>query len=126
VVIANQIGEAQPESAASPVRISLRRALGEILAVYLPSFGLGIISALILLHTPSLGDDQVTGPVSALEEIAQYVMQASVTIFGVAFFCLLRGVRLPQLFGKLVEPRQYPASAYGLPYPPPPGAPSIP
>jgi hypothetical protein len=121
VVIADQIGEAQPESAPAPSqRISLRRALGEILAVYLPSFGLGIISALILLHTPSLGDDQVTGPVSALEEIAQYVMQASVTIFGVAFFCLQRGVRLPQLFGKLVEPQRYPAAAYGLPYPPPP------
>jgi len=121
VVIVDPIGEARPEPApASPERISLLRALGEILAVYVPSFGLGIISALILLHTPSLGDNQVTGPVSALEEIAQYVMQASVTIFGVAFFCLQRGVRLPQLFGKLVEPQQYPAAAYGMPYPPPP------
>jgi membrane protease YdiL (CAAX protease family) len=118
VVIRDQIAEGQPETPAE-ARISLRRALGEILAVYVPSFGLGIISALILLHDPSLGNDQVTGPVSALEEIAQYVMQASVTIFGVAFFCLQRGVRLPQLFGKLVEPPQYPASAYGLPYPQP-------
>lgn len=121
MVIADQIGEAQPESApAPPQRISLRRALGEILAVYVPSFGLGILSALMLLHNPSLGNDQVTGAVTALEEILQYVMQASVTIFGVAFFCLQRGVRLPQLFGKLVEPRPYPAAAYGMPYPPPP------
>ena len=116
-----QIGEVQPEPAPAPSqRISLRRALGEILAVYVPSFGLGVLSALMLLHNPSLGEDQITGPVSALEEILQYVMQASVTIFGVAFFCLQRGVRLPQLFGRLVEPRQYPAAAYGMPYPPPP------
>ena len=120
MVIAEQIAQERPESATPPGRIPLRRALGEILAVYVPSFGLGILSALILLHNPSLGDDQVTGPVSALEEIAQYVMQASVTIFGVAFFCLQRGVRLPQLFGKLVEPPQYPSSAYGMQYPPPP------
>ena len=120
MVIAEQIGQVPPEPAAPPGRISLRRALGEILAVYVPSFGLGILTALMLLHNPSLGDDQVTGPVSALEEILQYVMQASVTIFGVAFFCLQRGVRLPRLFGKLVEPEQYPAAAYGLPYPPPP------
>ena len=111
--------EGQPEAPAAPSRISLRRALGEILAVYVPSFGLGILSALILLHDPSAGNDQVTGPVNALEDILQYVMQASVTIFGVAFFCLQRGVRLPQLFGKLVEPPQYPSSAYGLPYPQP-------
>ena len=119
MVIEEPIAGGQPGSPA-PNRISLRRALGEILAVYVPSFGLGILSALLLLHNPNLGDDQVTGPVTALEEMLQYVMQASVTIFGVAFFCLQRGVRLPQLFGKLVEPQQYPAAAYGMPYPPPP------
>jgi membrane protease YdiL (CAAX protease family) len=118
VVSRDQFADGQPETPAEP-RIPLRRALGEILAVYVPSFGLGILSALVLLHDPSVGNDQVTGPVNALEEILQYVMQASVTIFGVAFFCLQRGVRLPQLFGKLVEPPQYPASAYGLPYPQP-------
>jgi len=119
VVIEDPIAGGQPESPA-PNRIPLRRALGEILAVYVPSFGLGILSALLLLHNPNLGDDQVTGPVTALEEMLQYIMQASVTIFGVAFFCLQRGVKLPQLFGKLVEPPQYPAAAYGMPYPPPP------
>ena len=117
--IQEPIAGRQPESAA-PGRISLRRAFGEILGVYVPSFGLGILSALMLLHNPNLGDDQVTGAVTALEEMLQYIMQASVTIFGVAFFCLQRGVRLPQLFGKLVEPRPYPAAAYGMPYPPPP------
>ena len=100
--------------------ISLRRALGEILAVYVPSFGLGILSALMLLHNPSLGTDQVTGPVSALEEILQYVMQASVTVFGVAFFCLQRGVTLSRLFGKLKEPSPYPQAPYPYPYPQPP------
>ena len=119
MVIEDPIAGGQPESPA-PNRISLRRALGEILAVYVPSFGLGILSALLLLHNPSLGDDQVTGAVTALEEMLQYIMQASVTIFGVAFFCLQRGVKLPQLFGKLVEPQQYPPAAYGMPYPPPP------
>ncbi|MBR7825849.1 hypothetical protein KDK95_05975, partial [Actinospica sp. MGRD01-02] len=98
-------------------RIPLPRALGEILAVYIPSFGLGILSALILLHDPNAGADQITGPVTALEEILQYVMQASVTVFGVAFFCLQRGVTLRMLFGRTAEPPRYPAAAYGLPYP---------
>ena len=121
MVIEDRIGAAAPEPARAPSeRISLPRALGEILAVYVPSFGLGILSALMLLHDPGLGNDQVTGAVTALEEILQYVMQASVTIFGVAFFCLQRGVRLSQLFGRMVEPQQYPTSAYGVPYPPPP------
>jgi membrane protease YdiL (CAAX protease family) len=121
VEIADRIGEAEPGAApAPPARISPPRALGEILAVYVPSFGLGILSALMLLHDPGLGNDQVTGAVTALEEILQYVMQACVTVFGVAFFCLQRGVRLSDLFGRLVEPQQYAASAYGLPYPPPP------
>jgi membrane protease YdiL (CAAX protease family) len=121
VVMEEQISAARPEPApASSERISLLRALGEILAVYVPSFGLGVLSALMLLHDPGLGNDQVTGAVTALEEILQYVMQASVTVFGVAFFCLQRGVRLSQLFGKMVEPQQYAASAYGMPYPPPP------
>jgi len=116
------IAGGRPESPApQPERIRLRRALGEILAVYVPSFGLGILSALLLLRNPSLGDDQVTGAVSAVEEMLQYIMQASVTIFGVAFFCMQRGVRLPQLFGRLVEPARYPASAYGMPYPQPQG-----
>jgi hypothetical protein len=115
----DQISNGRAEAAAER-RISLPRAFGEILAVYVPSFGLGILSALMLLHNPNLGSDQITGPVSALEEILQYVMQASVTVFGVAFFCLQRGVTLRMLFGKLVEPQQYPAAAYGMPYPPPP------
>ena len=117
----DRISDGRPVSAEPPAprRITLGRALGEILAVYVPSFGLGILSALMLLHNPSLGDDQITGPVTALEEILQYVMQASVTVFGVAFFCLQRGVTLSALFGKLVDPPQYPASAYGMPYPQP-------
>jgi membrane protease YdiL (CAAX protease family) len=126
VVIADQIGGAEPQPApaspARPARISLLRALGEILAVYVPSFGLGILSALLLLRNPGLGNDQVTGAVTALEEILQYVMQACVTVFGVAFFCLQRGVRLSDLFGRLVEPQRYAPAAYGLPYPPPPTA----
>lgn len=126
----DQISNGRPESAAER-RIPLARALGEILAVYVPSFGLGVLSALMLLHNPDLGSDQITGPVSALEEILQYVMQASVTVFGVAFFCLQRGVTLRMLFGKLVEPQPYPAAAYGMPYPqqpmaPMPGAPNAP
>ena len=125
------VGQAQLVAAPSPAgvvpngtvrsaTISLRRALGEILAVYVPSFGLGILSALMLLHNPSLGTDQVTGPVSALEQILAYVMQASVTVFGVAFFCLQRGVTLSMLFGKLREPSPYPQAPYPYPYPQPP------
>ena len=117
--IRDQIPVGRPEPAAER-RIPLIRAFGEILAVYVPSFGLGILSAILLLHNPALGQDQINGPVSALDEILQYVMQASVTIFGVAFFCLQRGVTLRMLFGKLVDPPQYPASAYGMPYPAPP------
>ncbi|HWG24921.1 CPBP family intramembrane glutamic endopeptidase [Actinospica sp.] len=117
--IRDQISNGRPEPAAER-RIPLIRAFGEILGVYVPSFGLGILSALILLHNPSLGSDQISGPVSALDEILQYVMQASVTVFGVAFFCLQRGVTLRMLFGKLVEPPPYPQPAYGMPYPQPP------
>ncbi|WP_034267356.1 CPBP family intramembrane glutamic endopeptidase [Actinospica robiniae] len=106
-----EIEERIPESAENPApaapvrpeprRIGVPRALGEILAVYVPSFGLGVFTALVLLHNPSLGNnDQVSGWLPALEEILQYVMQASVTIFGVAFFCVQRGVTLPMLFGK--------------------------
>jgi membrane protease YdiL (CAAX protease family) len=87
--------------------IRLRRAYGEILAVYVPSFGLGIISALILLSNPNQQVDQISGPVASLVDIAQYVMQASVTIFGVAYFCQLRGVTLGMLFGRLREPAPY-------------------
>ena len=111
---------ARANSVPAPATIPLWRALGEILAVYVPSFGLGILSALMLLHNPSLGNDQVTGPVSALEEILQYVMQASVTVFGVAFFCLQRGVTLRTLFGRLKEPSPYPQAPYPYPYPQPP------
>jgi Type II CAAX prenyl endopeptidase Rce1-like len=119
VEIPDQIPQGRPEPAVAR-RIPLIRAFGEILAVYVPSFGLGILSALILLHNPDVGQDQITGPVSALDEILQYVMQASVTIFGVAFFCLQRGVTLRMLFGRLVEPEPYPQAAYGMPYPAPP------
>lgn len=99
------LAPARPE----PRRIGLPRALGEILAVYVPSFGLGVFTALVLLHNPSLGNnDEISGWLPALEEILQYVMQASVTIFGVAFFCVQRGVTLPMLFGKprAPEPQQ--------------------
>jgi membrane protease YdiL (CAAX protease family) len=112
------IPDGPPEPAVER-RIPLIRALGEILAVYVPSFGLGILSALILLHNPNVGEDQITGPVSALGEILQYVMQASVTVFGVAFFCLQRGVTLRMLFGRLVDPGPYPQAAYAMPYPQP-------
>lgn len=101
-------------------RITLRRALGEILAVYLPSFGLGILSALILLHNRNQSVDQITGPVSALDEILQYVMQASVTIFGVGYFCQRRGVTLRQLFGRLKDPDADTVAPLGPVYPQPP------
>lgn len=101
---------ARPE----PRRIGLPRALGEILAVYVPSFGLGVFTALVLLHNPSLGNnDEISGWLPALEEILQYVMQASVTIFGVAFFCVQRGVTLPMLFGKPKAPEQQPPAMVG-------------
>ncbi len=136
-------GVAAPASAAAvprqPQRIGLPRALGEILAVYVPSFGLGVFTALVLLAEPSFGNnDEITGWLPALEEILQYVMQASVTIFGVAFFCMQRGVTLPMLFGKLNRPAAqspgqpgwnggYGYSPYGYPgYFPPPQAESQP
>lgn len=101
-------------------RLPLYRALGEILAVYVPSFGLGILSALILLHDPDQSVDQITGPVSALAEILQYVMQASVTVFGVGYFCQRRGVTLRQLFGRLSDPdAARSAASYAPIYPQP-------
>jgi membrane protease YdiL (CAAX protease family) len=104
-------------SSAPPAReIGLPRALGEIIAVYVPSFGLGVFTALVLLHNPDLGNnDEITGWLTALEEILQYVMQASVTIFGVAFFCVQRGVTLPMLFGKPKRPAQPDPAAPGWP-----------
>ncbi|MBR7832306.1 CPBP family intramembrane metalloprotease [Actinospica durhamensis] len=109
-------GVGAPAAAATrqPQRIGLPRALGEILAVYVPSFGLGVFTALVLLANPSLGNnDEITGWLPALEEILQYVMQASVTIFGVAFFCSQRGVTLPMLFGKLKRPPEQAPPAGG-------------
>jgi hypothetical protein len=108
-----EIGDRIADSAAeaSPARrIPLRRAYGELLAVYIPSFGLGIISALILLSNRNQQVDQINGPVNSLVDISQYVMQASVTIFGVGYFCQRRGVTLGMLFGRLKDPGPHPPS----------------
>lgn len=101
-------------------RITMWRAYGEILAVYIPSFGLGIISALILLSNRNQQVDQISGPVASLVDIAQYVMQASVTIFGVGYFCQRRGVTLSSLFGRLKDNSPYRPSDPAPIYPPQP------
>jgi hypothetical protein len=125
VEFGEQIADAGAD--ASPGRrISLRRAYGELLAVYIPSFGLGIISALILLTNRNQQVDQINGPVNSLVDISQYVMQASVTIFGVGYFCQRRGVTLGMLFGRFKDPGPYPPPLpepiYPVqPPPPPPG-----
>ena len=106
-----------PAEASPARRIPLRRAYGEILAVYIPSFGLGIISALILLSNRNQQVDQINGPVNSLVDISQYVMQASVTIFGVGYFCQRRGVTLGMLFGRLKDPGPYPPSLAAPIYP---------
>ena len=119
--IRDEIAGGRPEPAAG--RIPLRRALGEILAVYIPSFGLGILSALILLTDRNQGADQIDGPVSAGLDVLQYVMQASVTIFGVAYFCQRRGVTLTELFGRFSEPgRRAPAYHFQVPVHVPPAS----
>jgi membrane protease YdiL (CAAX protease family) len=101
-------------------RIPLHRAFGEIFSVYVPSFGLGILSAVILLHNPNQATDQITGPVSALAEILQYIMQASVTVFGVGYFCQRRGVTMSQLFGRPADPDAGQVAPYTPLYPQPP------
>jgi membrane protease YdiL (CAAX protease family) len=90
----------EPDAEDRP-RISVRRAFGEIGAVYVVSFGLGIVSALALLTDPALsGDQQISGWADALSEIMQYVMQGCVVIFGVGYFSLRRGLTLKQIFGR--------------------------
>ena len=73
------------------------------------------MSALILLHDPNQDPTRSTARSAGLE-ILQYIMQASVTIFGVAYFCQRRGVTLTELFGKLREPgRRAPAYDFQVP-----------
>jgi membrane protease YdiL (CAAX protease family) len=111
----------QPPSAApqaaQPERIPLRRALGEIGAVYFVAFGLGVISAVGLLTNPSLGgNQQIHNWLEAGSEMLQYVMQASTVVFGVGYFSLRRGVTLRSIFGRFSKPS--PPVAYYQPPPP--------
>lgn len=110
----------QPPAApqtAQPERIPLRRALGEIGAVYFVAFGLGVISAVGLLTNPSLGgNQQIHNWLEAGSEMLQYVMQASTVVFGVGYFSLRRGVTLRSIFGRFSKPS--PPVAYYAPPPP--------
>jgi membrane protease YdiL (CAAX protease family) len=105
-------------------RISLLRALGELGAVYAASFGLGIVSAIVLLRDPNFnsGSDAINDLQSALIEIFNYVMQAAVVIFGVGYFSLRRGLSLTALFGRFKRPAAYSANPYNAPWPPAPAA----
>ena len=100
-------------------RISFRRALGELGAVYAASFGLGIVSAVVLLRDPNFDSsgDIINGPQTALLEIFNYVMQAAVVIFGVGYFSLRRGLSLSSLFGRLKREPAYSTNPYNAPGP---------
>ncbi|HEV2640903.1 MAG TPA: CPBP family intramembrane glutamic endopeptidase [Actinocrinis sp.] len=104
-------------------RISLLRALGELGAVYAASFGLGIVSAIVLLKNPNFdsGDNVINNLQSALIEIFNYIMQAAVVIFGVGYFSLRRGLSLRALFGRVKRPAAYSADPYGAGWPTPGG-----
>lgn len=92
---------AQPDQ--PTIRVTLARAFGEIGAVYIASFGLGVLSALALLNNPTLGgDQQVHTFVEAGDEMLQYIMQASVVVFGVGYFSLRRGLTLRSIFGRFI------------------------
>jgi membrane protease YdiL (CAAX protease family) len=112
----------EPDPSAAP-RISVWRAFGELGAVYIASFGLGVVSAVALLTDPSLGGNQViSGWADALSEITQYIMQAAVVIFGVGYFSVRRGITLRDLFGRFSrpQPQDQPQPQFGYPaaYPP--------
>jgi membrane protease YdiL (CAAX protease family) len=99
-------------------RISPRRALSEIGAMYFVSFGLGVISAIGLLTDPSLSaNQQIHGWIEAASEMMQYIMQASAVVLGVGYFSLRRGLTLRTIFGRFTK--RMPPVAY---YPPPPPA----
>jgi hypothetical protein len=86
-------------------RISPLRAFAELGVTYVVAFGLGVVSAIGLLTNPSVGSDQqVHGWLDAASEIMQYVMQASVVIFGVGYFSLRRGLTLSSIFGRMSRP----------------------
>ena len=121
-----QPGSAQPGSPQSgppqsgstrPGRISPARALGELGAVYFVAFGLGVVSAIGLLTDPSLSaDQQIRTWLEASSEMMQYIMQASVVVFGVGYFSLRRGVTLRSIFGRFTKPA--PPVLYYPPQPP--------
>jgi membrane protease YdiL (CAAX protease family) len=106
-------------TAGSPTtgRISPRRAFAELAAVYVPSFGLGIVSAIVLLRDPNYGSSDngniINDLQSAALEIFSYVMQAAVVIFGVGYFGQRRGLTLSSLFGRFKRPAAYSATPYG-------------
>jgi membrane protease YdiL (CAAX protease family) len=112
-------GQAEARGAAAPSRpVPIRplRAFGELGVVYAVSFGLGVVSAIGLLTTPSLGSSQqVHGWVDASSEIMQYVMQAAVVILGVGYFSLRRGLTLSEIFGRFSRPAPYTAAAPAWP-----------
>lgn len=101
------------------VTISVRRAFGELGAVYAVAFGLGIVTAIALLTQPSLGADAtVNGWAEALSEIFQYVMQGCVVIFAVGYFSLRRGVTLGKIFGRFTRPQPMVGAYYNLGFAP--------
>jgi membrane protease YdiL (CAAX protease family) len=113
-------GEAQAEVPASAGgRISFRRALGELGAVYSASFGLGIVTAIVLLRDPDFDSSGniINSLSTALLEIFNYVMQAAVVIFGVGYFSLRRGLTLSSLFGHLKRTPAYSTNPYNAPGP---------
>jgi membrane protease YdiL (CAAX protease family) len=112
-------GSTADSTAGSPAagRISPRRAFAELAAVYVPSFGLGIVSAIVLLRDPNYGSSDngniINDLQSAALEIFSYVMQAAVVIFGVGYFGQRRGLTLSSLFGRFKRPVPYSATPYG-------------
>ena len=108
-------------AAPAPVgRISARRAFGELAAVYVTSFGLGVVSAIVLLRDPNFDSSGniIDDLQSASLEIFSYVMQAAVVIFGVGYFSLRRGLTLSDVFGRFKRSEPYSATLYPVaPYP---------
>ena len=102
-------GAAQGSEAAVRPPITPRRAFLELGAVYVPSFGLGIVNAVGLLRYTQLSHITEISPwFDALSDIFSYAMQAMVVIFGVGYFSMRRGWTLRALFGMPTPPDPYP------------------